>query len=74
MTGLPPFFPSASLCLSTFFPPSSSSVGFFKMIWGEEGNKHLELGWRCRQELHIGKQEPEGQHAGTEETWGAFWI
>lgn len=44
------------------------------MIWGEEGNKHSVLGWRCRQERHIGKQEPEGQHTGTEEARGVFWI
>uniref|UniRef100_A0AAQ5XF31 Sushi, von Willebrand factor type A, EGF and pentraxin domain-containing protein 1 n=1 Tax=Amphiprion ocellaris TaxID=80972 RepID=A0AAQ5XF31_AMPOC len=37
-----PFFP-LNLSLSLNFFPPSSSVCFFKMIWGEEGNKHSEL-------------------------------
>lgn len=51
VTGLPPFFPSASQYLNFFFPPSSLlclllllRVFSLLMIWGKEGNRHSELG------------------------------
>lgn len=39
------------------------------MIWGEEGDKHCELGRRCRQERHTDEQEPEGLQTGTGEAF-----
>lgn len=63
----PLFSPQPLSVSQLFFSSSLLLCVFFEMIWGEEGNKHSELGRRCRRERHTGKQEPEGQHAGTEE-------